>query len=1066
MNVLPVPIDAPLLDHLSVEFGRQGERSVRFLRTAYSLLTLDPAVMLPSQAEIVAYCLREAMKGLPASQAVAGGGEWRRASRGVVNAWDHFQRAKDLSNDEAQVALGGLSQQIDRLERLHSQENIHERRLNAVMRKRTGVLPLSSGTAPITKYQALLRDLDNALHGDSSMDRAVELWNRSRAILEQLFVAPELRRRELDKLARIKTPSPQDSELLLSLVATPNHVHYFLSRVESPEWLEVLADTAVLDPPTGDAPWPVYAAVRRLAPAHGEALAGWLQDFYERDPGDSERAWFAGQAASQVGSVASGLVQEILAKHGSIRDFARLGTVAISRLDPYEQSIEALADHLLNERMWNGAYDARIVIRQLIGGTDESNCTGRFRLLLMKLKSAASNDEMSLPMLRYNSAGSIAKWSADGPESNDLSLGPFDGSHFTVSLEATVEMIRIVRQWLPTEEVLAEIDLLPNELRTRLRAWTLSEASDLSTNRLVSEVADTIAERGPTGDDLLILDRIFDTADSKDYVGRWNAALGPAPSVADIAPLLASRQLPEEWLRSHMWTGVLPQEVLGGWKQAADAIATAHVPQTREALENPIRGEALWGQSPILAEELQRLSLTEAIRAVAEWRPEGPRGFQSARCLAQTLEGVVTQHPGRWIESPLKVVVSLRHPTYIRHYIRGVTAVIKEEESVPVGELVDVVVLVQKKPWPVEAIGDDDFDYDQDWSDADDAAVEMLEAIAEKHLGFAERSDEVWQMLNARARDRTIPPSVVGGEGGTLSAAINRPCTRAFQVALSFAEQEFRLTGVIRTEALELIEDVLRLEGFDGAQYRAIMATRLHILRQIAPLWVDEVSDLMFGDSAPPSLAQAMADAALEWGPPCRWLLEQYAPLVRDAVDRGVSQALNRVIIAMLCNMPGYSVQENFASLCQKEQRVRDASRMLSRHLQHEGADPSHIDAALRFWDEAIANKNTSLLDGFGWFSEIKALDSAAWANRTLKTLELTDGCIEWSHRVAERAISMGPSTTTLAILNSLIRCTSDASDRVQVLARAAELIGQAEQFAETGEYQRLHTTLLERDAL
>lgn len=64
----PAPVDPQLLDHLLVEFGDHGERAVGFLRTAHALLSLDSPVVPPRLPETIAYCLREAMKTIPASQ--------------------------------------------------------------------------------------------------------------------------------------------------------------------------------------------------------------------------------------------------------------------------------------------------------------------------------------------------------------------------------------------------------------------------------------------------------------------------------------------------------------------------------------------------------------------------------------------------------------------------------------------------------------------------------------------------------------------------------------------------------------------------------------------------------------------------------------------------------------------------------------------------------------------------------------------------------------------------------------------------------------------------------------
>lgn len=168
------PVKPRLLDHLSVEFGEHGERAVGFLRSAQSLLTLDAALAPPRLAETIAYCLREAMKTIPASQPLDGGGLWRTASRAVSDARRRYELVKDVPGEDAEGALSDLLSAIDGLDTVHAQESIHEHRLIAIMVSRTGASPVASGTEPIRIYQDLLGELDTALHGDRTSQRSME----------------------------------------------------------------------------------------------------------------------------------------------------------------------------------------------------------------------------------------------------------------------------------------------------------------------------------------------------------------------------------------------------------------------------------------------------------------------------------------------------------------------------------------------------------------------------------------------------------------------------------------------------------------------------------------------------------------------------------------------------------------------------------------------------------------------------------------------------------------------------------------------------------------------------
>ncbi len=235
--------------------------------------------------------------------------------------------------------------------------------------------------------------------------------------------------------------------------------------------------------------------------------------------------------------------------------------------------------------------------------------------------------------------------------------------------------------------------------------------------------------------------------------------------------------------------------------------------------------------------------------------------------------------PPAWHPTPLTVAPDLRHPTYIHHYLRGMADAIKGGSYPPVGEVLDLIGIVRAHPWAADPLGKNDFDYDLDWSGAEQAAVDVVKTLADKDVGFAGRDDEVWALLDAEVRDRREPSGIISGARDPLESAINRPCTQALEATLSFMAYEFRSIGSSRPAALSLLEDALRLEGSDGAEHRAIIVTRLAFLRHIASEWVDGVAGLLLGTHAPEGLAQVTADLAVKWSRPNRWFLENYRHL-------------------------------------------------------------------------------------------------------------------------------------------------------------------------------------------
>jgi hypothetical protein len=347
------------------------------------------------------------------------------------------------------------------------------------------------------------------------------------------------------------------------------------------------------------------------------------------------------------------------------------------------------------------------------------------------------------------------------------------------------------------------------------------------------------------------------------------------------------------------------------------------------------------------------------------------------------------------------------------------------------------------------------------WKGAESAAFALITALARKDLGFAGRREEIWALLEHQARGRDQATSVPDGD--PLTQALNRPCTRALGAMFDVMGHEYRDRGTVRPEALTLLAETLTLSGPDGAQYRAIIAPRLAFLRHVAPDWVEDNRIQLFGADAPDNLGQATVDLALSWGRPDSWLLEHFREQVRDAVRRAMDNALDHFLVAVLWQVPGYSVDEAVAFLSSLGM-LSDAGQVFGRLLGDDDATTEHAALAAQFWEKSIHRGTVETLAGFGWYAEISALDDITWARLTRQTFNITRGRIDWARRVADRAARSQPTPDNFEILNRLLRGLPDGWDQRSVLEAAIITFPKADrQQASTPEHQRLRTTLLER---
>ena len=296
------PFDNEVRDRLIDELGEHGGRAVEFLDTANALLNQRPP-SADRHGQAVAFCLRQAMRGISEAAGAGDPGAWKRLSRDVVDACEQYRRVRGLPSEDEQ-ALDALFAQVDALKQYHDQERgHHERGLSRVMADVTGVDPVAVTAGPMEAFQRLLGHLNDAVYSRTANVDAVRLWNDCVEALRKLFLPPELRLPELERLAGLDHPTEQDRDAVVELVVSSEHLRRFLNAVESPRWLGLLTESGHLVPPNNGGSWPVLSAVRRLAESHPQQVTNWLEDLAREHRSDTvpARGTAAGDALQGFG---------------------------------------------------------------------------------------------------------------------------------------------------------------------------------------------------------------------------------------------------------------------------------------------------------------------------------------------------------------------------------------------------------------------------------------------------------------------------------------------------------------------------------------------------------------------------------------------------------------------------------------------------------------------------------------------------------------------------------------------------------------------------------------------
>ncbi|WP_428114636.1 hypothetical protein [Candidatus Poriferisodalis sp.] len=385
-------LEPGLLSHLRVQFGAHGVRAVDYLETAER--SLGPETFeVPRLGEVVAYCIREALKEIPKASGTGPEGSWRRLSHRSVSTFENYEASAQLSDEATPPDLIQHRAAIEELRKFHDEgEGVHQARLISLMIRRAGVEPLTTGTAPVADYQRLIADADRAAHGTCSVEASRRLWERCVALLAQLFLPHELRHPQLVRLAVIGAPSQGDLRKVLSLSGTPVHVKRFLREISSPRWLDLFRDEEALGDPGSNLWWEACSAAIRLAETHRADVVAWMIASYDEHSESVEHARCFERAAHRVGGEALDLLLRIVRRFPQDNHIVHAGTSAAGETEASHPLVQQLADVLLNEPTWDLVIIADGLAAHLADGVDVLNAVERIGTVCHKLSRIPEDD--------------------------------------------------------------------------------------------------------------------------------------------------------------------------------------------------------------------------------------------------------------------------------------------------------------------------------------------------------------------------------------------------------------------------------------------------------------------------------------------------------------------------------------------------------------------------------------------------------------------------------------------------------------------------------------------------
>ena len=1039
-----------VVERLRTELGARAEKVFGCLRTAAALMAQAEADVSGLRlAESAAYNLREALNHVVEGQDAAEGG-----LRAVVGAWGRFKAQTAVPGVDAAAARDELDQVLSRVAADESRASYYVRRLVAYLQYRAGVSPLDPPGDPVSEYGELRDKASTAVHDELALAEAETLLARTVAWFIRVFTPPDQVAEAIRTLAAQSWSGPEQIAELKRLATVDHHLRLFFSEITDPAWLEPLHQAGVAHLPSRNAPWPVAALLAGLGKTSPESVAALLKCLLVDTAAIAKHERAAARfellrIATQLGPPAHGVVVKVVRQHSDVPSVRSLGVDVALKADAADSAVLGVADAVLNHfrRFGDGdRYHAVTILDQLQAGVTADNVADRTRMLAGKTRRLARSDDA-----RYVLLGIEA-----------LTVHP--GEHPEPLLLFAHHLARILskaRQWcVPTSEQLEWLGEMQGEVGERLRGHALAGASDVPVTDKIAHIAGRLASSTATAEDLALVTDVLSYTPAPGDLAAWAEALGtPSPAPAD-----GEDQIPRDWARAWRWAAVLPADVLTAWRDAIDYVSGFHGAPDPQALtgDRPPRWIFRYGRSPYSAEELSARPPLETAALVAAWEPdaESERQMSGHLELARALEEAVKANPVEWSAAPQDVVTALGQLLYIEHYFRALTE--QAANIVPQAPAVLAAALAQPPAGGGQA-ADQDTEEATDREDWQKVVLNLAKALADKDGDLAASLNDLWE--RALTAVRSVPETDIGllfADNDPLTSAIDHRWGHGLQTVLALAAWEFRRHGTVRPQFEQTLNAVIATVGSVGLEFRAILASHRPLLEAIAATWLEAHAAALFREG---TLAPETFDLTVKWSQPTTWLYREFTDELFDAALRGVDNAIRLIVVAALREMKGYDLGTVINRLGKGTAVLATAAEDAAFLVQEAEPDSPHLTVAIRFWtlllDTDRAKIPAQALTGLGRWAFADNIDDDQWAHLTVRTLDATDGRIDYPISVADRAARLPPSSTGRGILLRLLD-NGEPWERHYAAIKALDVLRACTTQPADDSFRRLRTRLID----
>ena len=759
-------VQSKLFEKMKRIFDNRGDYSSAMLKTAEDLLNQREPTLEQSLAAI--YCIRQAVVEL-FNDRVNTGSSWSVVSKRVVDK----RKFNDPVNPTARE-LQTLYDAIEKQAEFHTHLSIHKRRFESFVKSMTGQVPLGGNNSPWDEYHDMITELNHLAHdlpaeGRDYVATARTQYERSINTLARLLLASE-RLDEIIRLAETPEPRHEDAKRLKEYLVSSNDLAWFAKNIKSPAWFDVMGPD-LLDPPTDTRAWIVPYIAYHLKNEHADALACLVEDHW--DDWARNNAGIDGLApvTRLLGERGLPLLVKLLRRNPISNHVYSNGLLAYSHTDAANPLIADLADLLLD----SGSTLARRgnnneILAKLVEGMDLSSSERRIMILIYKRSREQSG-------LRNNFLGKII----------DIHRKTSYGNALTGFLCDALKKGRDLGN--PTSRLVEWLAPLPPGMRIRIEAWLYLEADDIDCDHLIQFIVEGCRNRAPTRDDAALLDRLVRDCGMKTDAKVLVEAVGKAPELSDLENIRQIEGRVRDWQRVRWAVEIGNRTELPGWEMIIGAWNNQGQDRPFVEYETFVRPT-----SAFEPEEFDSADPYDLAARISSWRPasQGILDQPSVTGISHNLENAVKRNPDRWLEDPVRMIKTLKHPTYVAGYFQG-AAHASDSIGMHADRLIQAIRYARMHPEPAVPLDSSPLEYDSSWMNADVAGIDLIRSLSENNANMSDGSlADVWDIVCQAAaipepdlgEPVHVEPQQDAHPRDTMGDAINEPRTNAMLVML------------------------------------------------------------------------------------------------------------------------------------------------------------------------------------------------------------------------------------------------------------------------------------------